>query len=326
MTNAFSEYTDHVNSYDPEMFLGRLSWYSIPETTEIEHVDFCKVILTSGVAGEDDDVVLPKAPRTVDVFKRACKAAERSRVQYGDGYLNFLVRDAGNDSDVVYRELVVECLDGAEHVLSYTPVGKFKYFRSTEKLNLQVNVIGNESDPDSASFINAQTQEIVTEIERYYEEKKYTLIAYPIREFIRRTIEKNYQAILARQSGGVYFVTAEFEANITALEDVVNSLDGCTMFTFPVVNDGKMREMVRIAFEEESCSEADKMMAEMAAIMKDGKKISVDRFGSFKEEYEFLRKKVVDYSDTLDTAMELTASRLEMMQQMLFDIIENVKV
>lgn len=326
MTNAFNEYTTHIkDAFDPEMFLGRLSWYSIPETTEIEHSEFCKVILTSGVAGEDDDVVLPKAPRTVDVFKRACKAAERSRVPYLDGYLNFLMRDAGNDSDAVYRELVVECLDGSEHVLSYTTVGRFKYFRSNEKLNLYLTAVEGEAT-DETAFINQTAARIADDVQRYYDEKKYTLIAYPIREFIRRTIEKNYQAILARQSGGVYFVTSEFETNITALEDVVNSLDGCTMFTFPVVNDGKMREMVRVAFEEESCSEADRMLAEMAAITAGGKKISVDRFGTFKEEYEFLKKKVVDYSDTLDQALELTASRLELMQEALFNIVECVKV
>lgn len=321
-TNVFNEYTSHVkDTFDPSMFLGRLCWYSIPETTEIEHSEFCKIILTSGVAGIDDDVVLPKAPRTVDVFKRACKAAERQRVPVPDmdGYFNFLVRDAGNDSDKVYRELIIERLDGAEHVLSYTPIGRFTYIRSNETINLTLI-------PTEDSFANEQAYEICQEIKSYYNTKKYTLIAYPIREFIRRTIEKNYQAILARQSGGVYFVTAEYETNINALEEVVNTLQGCTMFTFPVVNDGKMREMVRIAFEEESCSQADKLLGEMSSIISSGKKISVDRFTNFKVEYDFLRKKVLDYSDTLDQALELTASRLELMQEALFDIVENVKV
>lgn len=323
-TDIFSEYTDHVKEvFDPSMFLGRLAWYTIPETTEIEHSEFCKIILNSGVGGVDDDVVLPKAPRTVDVFKRACKAAERSRVPFLDGYLNFLIRDAGNDSDKVYRELVVEMLDKNEHVLSYRPIGRFTYIRSNETINLQLTPL--EGDP-GVDFVNTEALAVAQAIEDYYNTKKYTLIAYPVREFIRRTIEKNYQAILARPGGGVYFVTADYEKNISALETVVDTLDGCSMFTFPVVNDAKMREKIRIAFEEESCNEADRLLGEMTTIISKGKKISVDKFANFKSDYDFLRKKVEDYSDTLDQALELTASRLELMQEALFDIVECVKV
>lgn len=317
--NTLNEYTDHINAaFTPEMFLGRLAWYSIPESMEIEHAEFCKTILTSGVAGADDDVVLPKAPRTVDVFKRACKAAESTRVPYGDGYLNFLIRDAGNDSLKVYRELVVESLDAEEHSLGYTKIGRFTYLRDNEKINLELSPI---DDTIVAQYAN----NIVKSIQTYYDTKKYTLIAYQIREFIRRTIEKNYQAILARPSGGVYFISNEYDGNATALENVVNNLNGCSMFTFPVVNDGKMREMVRIAFEEDSCTEADRLLGEMANITSGGKKISVDKFASFKADYDFLRKKVLAYSDTLDTALELTASRLELMEESLFNIIECVK-
>lgn len=326
MTNALTEYAEHIEStFTPDMFLGRILWFCVPETFEIEHSKFCKTILDSGVAGMDDDVVLPKVPRSVDIFKRACKAAERTRVLQadGEGRYNFLIRDAGKNAEKVFKELVVEQLDGDEHVLSYTTVGKFTYIRSNEKVNLDWTRVEGPGSDD----INPVVEEIVQEIHTYYQEKKNTLIGYPAREFIRRTIEKNYQGILARPSGGVYFVTNEYDSNIVAMENVVNSLGGgCTMFTFPVVNDGKMREMIRIAFEEESCDEADKLLGKMAEIIASGQKISIDKYTEFKSQYDFLRQKVVTYSDVLDRAMEETASRLELMSDALFEIVDNVKV
>jgi hypothetical protein len=324
MTNALKDYAEHIEAtFTPEMFLGRILWFCVPETFEISHPVFCKTILDSGIGGEDDDVVLPNVPRSVDIFKRACKAAERIRVQKanGDGHYNFLIRDAGKNSEKVFKELVVEVLDAEEHVLSYATIGKFTYIRSNETVNLllETNSVNYE--------IKSVATEIVQDIKNYYDNKKNTLIGYPAREFIRRVIEKNYKGILARPSGGVYFVTSEYDSNIVALENVVNSFGGgCNMFTFPVVNDGKMREMVRIAFEEESCNDADKLLAQMADIIKSGKKISVDRYTEFKVQYNFLREKVVSYSDVLETAMEQTASRLELMSDILFDIVDNVKV
>lgn len=325
MTNALEAYAEHIEqAFDPEMFLGRILWFCVPETFEIEHGAFCKAILDGGVTVEDD-VLLPNVPRSVDIFKRACKAAERLRVAQaeGDGRYNFLVRDAGKNNEKVYKELVVEILDAEEHVLSYVTVGKFTYIRSTEKINLD----WTRQEGPGSDEINLVLEQIVKDIENYYNSKNNTLIGYPVREFVRRTIEKNYQGILARPSGGVYFVTSEYNDAILRMEKVVNSLEGgCTMFTFPVVNDGKMREMIRVAFEEESCADADRLLGEMAGIIAGGKKISIDKYTEFKVKYDHLRQKVLTYSNVLDKAMEETASRLELMSDVLFDIVDNVKV
>ena len=315
-----------LHAYDaiPEdLLLGKLCWYSVPESATTSYYNFVALLLANGITD-----VSPPQPRGVDVFKRACTDAEHKvqeavSAQDPDDpdakvYKNvrYMIRPSGHDADYIWRTIVREELDSGEHVLDYTNLGRIKYVRTDGTIILEGLVMERA----------AKVQDIVEGVRRYYKENIDLLTAYGIREFTRRNLERNLHAICVRPSGGIYFVQRDNFESLNAIETVVNSVPDAVFHSLPLIDDSKQREMLRLAFEEESVGEVDRMLGDIADILKDDdKKVTEKRFLAFKEEYDQLRTKVADYSDLLDTAMVSTASRLEIMQDSLMALLGRVK-
>ena len=316
---------DGYESVPEELLLGKLCWYSVPESATTSYYNFVALLLANGINDAS-----PPQPRDVDVFKRACTAAEHklkepveipnpeNPTETMTTYKNvrYMVRPSGHDSDYIWRTIVREELDSGEHVLDYTNLGRIKYVRSDGTIILE-GLAMNRAE---------KVQDVVEGVRRYYKENIDLLTAYGIREFTRRNLERNLLAISVRPSGGIYFVQRDQFQALEAIETVVNSVEGATFHSLPLIDDGKQREMLRHAFEDESVGEVDRLLGEMAEILKDDdKKVTEKRFLAFKEEFDAIRGKVVEYSDLLDTAMVGTASRLEIMQDSLMSLLGRVK-
>lgn len=318
--------TGVLHAYDAipdELLLGKLCWYSVPESATTSYYNFVALLLANGI-----NDVSPPQPRGIDVFKRACTAAEHKVKEIGATFdpaapelveytnVRYMIRPSGHDSDYVWRTIVREQLDAGEHVLAYQNLGKIKYVRSDGTILLE-GLSPTHTD---------KVKDIVAGVRRYYNENIDLLTAYGIREFTRRNLEGNLHAICVRPSGGIYFVQRDHFESLAAIETVVNSVPDATFHSLPLIDDSKQREMLRLAFEEESVGEVDRLLGDMAEILKDeDKKVTEKRFLAFKEEYDQLRTKVADYSDLLDTAMVSTASRLEIMQDSLMTLLGRVK-
>jgi hypothetical protein len=311
MSNVVLDLSSKLESkYDSKMFLGRLGWYTISENVSHDHGKFCEKIL-------DITDTLPGPPRPGDIFKRACTFVERKNIKIEDNLkVNYMIRPSGSDPDFIWRSLVKEIVDSEGHRLSYEEVCVITFQRKTEV----VDVIENR-------VLEPVETVIIKNLKDYITDNSNVLTAYAIRETVRRILEKSLYAIKVRPSGGIYFVSEEHSERFSKLEDVVNSLGfGASFHSLPLLNDEKQREMLRNAFEEESCSLADELIGEIMGLVKSGKKISSDKFTNYKMQYDSLRKKVVDYSDILDEAMEITASRLEVMNNVMLQLLGNVNI
>lgn len=319
MTNVFTEAVDKVKSYDPDLFLGRLVWYTVTEDVNVDHGEFCKLML-SEYEGTGVKPRLPNAPRQRDVFKRACSHAEEKKVPTDQAgiYLNYMVRPAGTDADNVYRNVVREQVDSSGHKLDYT-----------EFIRVNYNAVADQVSFDERVPFGTDTtmlESIKQSIRSYFNQWSHRLTAYTVRELVRRNLERNMYAIRVRPSGGIYFVSEEYSEQLDALERVINSLEnGTTLHTLPLLDDGKQREMLRAAFEDESVGECDKLIGEMTEILKSDKKITKDRFVQFKVEYDAMRKKVVDYSDLLDEKLDHTSTSLAIVKKTMTKLMGNIK-
>lgn len=317
-TNIFNEHVDKMLNYDNELFLGRLCWYTVTEDVRVNYKDFYELILKA-FANMDIKPKLPTPPRGVDVFRRACTGAEIKNYSddtSGDGVrYNYMIRPAGSDADRVYRVIVRETVDNNGHELGYDELIKVVYNRASESIDFRPEAI---DDP--------VVSEIQGAIIAYFYDWRDTLTAYACRELVRKLIENNLNGIRVRPSGGVYFVHERYAPVIDALDPAINMLSPDSAFHFlPLLDDGKQREMLRAAFEDESVGQIDTLIGEMGDILKGDKQISMERFASYKASYDELRGRLVDYSDLLDEKLELSATRLEIMQQVVYELIGKVK-
>lgn len=335
-----NEHSQHVkDTYDNGLFLGRLVWYSITEDTKVDYATFCAEVLT--VYSTFDGSIppnLPPAPRYVDVFKRGCTQAKLVNVPApvvtpvvscgGVGFpqpkpytkSNYTVRPAGADPSKVWRMIVREDLDTENHSLGYTELCSIQFNRTDNSINFT---------PLAAYADDAKVDGMKREIADYYTKETSNLTAYFVREYIRGLLEKNMYAIRVRPSGGVYFIHEQYAPVVDALEIAITNLGekfGSSMHSLPLLDDSKQREMLRAAFENESVGEVDQLLGEVSAILKDDKQISMNKYQQFAEVQDALVKKVADYSDLLDQALDLTGSRLELLRDVMWNLASQVKV
>ena len=258
---------------------------------------------------------IPTPPRAADVFKRACTAAQRNRIPTGDAnrFINLLCRRVGHDGDNIWRRLVAEEVDNDGHTLSYQEVYEFRFHRPTSQIITTV-----------LATPTAEAVQAARQVETYFDANARTLTAYTIREWVRGTL-RGLSATVLRD--GVYFVRQEHAERLQALDEVVNGLDGDSLFhSLPLVDDRRQREMLRAAFEDESVGEIDRLIGEIREIcIDDDRQITSDRFVDFKMQFDRIRERVLEYSELLDVAMEQTGSRLEIMELQMTELLYRVR-
>lgn len=301
-----------LKQYDSDMFLGRLCWYNVTEQSYVDHAEFCKALVSHGL-----DTILPPAPRPSDVFKRACTASQRKKVPTAEPgvFCNYNIIEVGKDVDNIWRHIVREKVDTEGHMLSYEDVYELHFYRPT--ITVKCKPMGNGND--------AIADDVADAVRNTFKHLDNLLTPMAVRMFLRKTLQ-GLHATTVRPSGGVYFIREDHAQRIAALEDAIGNLPGGSSFhSLPLIDDTKQRVMLKRAFEDESIGEVDSLLGEIAKIIKEKKQITSDRFAEFKVEYDRLRTKVADYSDLLDEAMEATASRLEIMNDVLFDLMGHIK-
>jgi len=164
----------------PDMFMGSLVWYYVPADAEVKTRDWLAAV--TGTAVED---MSPKKTRAVDAFKRSiAKIGRTGKTQLIVGgeecSFKFMHRDSGQDSDFVYRDLVVERL--GEHQLSYGPAVKFKYVRSTKKMD---HTIDDEVFSEIPSEVQTEIIQRVSQAYQQFEIERFVLGPMKIRELLR---------------------------------------------------------------------------------------------------------------------------------------------
>jgi hypothetical protein len=304
------------------MYLGRVSWYAISEQSHVDHAEFCRALINNGL-----DHNLPPVPRAVDVFKRSCTAAQRRRVPTADPniFVNYLIREVGKDSMNVWRVLVAETVDTEGHNLEYEELYEFHFSRNVNNAAAQVvGTIATRPLVEDAFEIYPESEGIVRTVVDSYTAQNNLLTPYAVREFVRKTLRSLHATALR---DGVYFVKEAHADKIAAFETIVNDLPGGSMFhSLPLLDDRKQRAFLRKAFEDESVGEIDRLLGEIRDIMqKDGTKITSDRFADYKVQYDGLKAKAAEYAELLETSLDETGSRLEVMNQALFSLMGRIR-
>jgi hypothetical protein len=279
-------------------WLGKIVLYSVTDTM-VKYEDLKTWMEEVGLAA-----FVPRRAADSDVFRRVSSNAQRKRQETDDPdvYENILVRDvSGADETTLLRRIVSERVDPKGKRLSFHPVYDLIFHKDTSFLEAN-RIPGPISSPAADA--------VATEIMREFPRHKGTANGNGIRETIRRTLADGF-ATPIREGGGVFFVPVDKLHLVDGLEALAAKIDGTTVHSIPLVDDGKQRDLVRQSLEDESIAEIDRMQTEIADILKKRKAVSAERRASLLRRFKALQAKAERYAELLEDTLGATNARME---------------
>lgn len=310
-TSELTAYADRVeHSIPDEALLGKLLWYSVSEL-RVKHDDVVKHLIDSGIATN-----LPLPPKDVDVFRRVCTAAERKKVPTADPeiFANYRMAEFTDDESVV-RRIVRQKVDNKGKKLGHREVADIRFERKTSHVDVRTLGIGRDET----------ALQVAAEVQREFGQWRGCLNAYAIREWIRHYILR-LGATPVRPGGGVYFVKKEHAQAIDQIEDFAHRLgDYVELHSLPLIDDQKQRNMVKRAFETETNDEVDKLIDEIQDLRKKGEKLPESKYSGFAERLVELSDRHKEYQGILQSNLDESRARIDILQKQVLTLSEIVK-
>lgn len=313
---SFDSYVTHVrDTVDPSIYLGFLCWYSVPGKCESTFEEFKQLIEDTGAP-----IHLARPPKPTNVFRRGCTTAQKNHRKVAtaipDSFYNYTIRETGSDDQKLYRKMVREEIDQEGHTLDFVELGDVTFIRETGRIKHQATLQG-ASDP--------MFNEIVNEVREFVRENAFTVTAYQIREGIRHALEGGkVRAVRVNPNGGVYFVNATKAETLSQIEHLCSKLEGVTFELPPLLDDGKQRELLRTAFQEESVGALQELSAQALEIAENDGTITEDKWIKMRLDYEDQRDRVREYKALLNDALGESQASLEICEQQILNLRKKV--
>lgn len=294
-------YADEVLEGEAEL-LGLLAWYTVPEDAEVEHSTYVRLVEMNNAP-----IRTPAVPKPANVFRRACKAAKITKVPTDnpDIFHNYVLRDAGYETNFVFRRIIEETIDSSDHEIAFRDLGQAIFEKSGVSATYKRTIA--EDDPALPYWDN-----IVAHIDNYVQTRMMSLPAIVIREGARKGLELKLNGVKVRDGGGVYFVAPDKLDKLKALDVVVNAINSCTFHILPVIDDQRQRSMLREAFENETVEDMDTLVGEITTLLRSDKNIPVKKFLEIQKRYNEKREKLDEYTALLNETMERSATAVEL--------------
>ncbi len=311
-----------VEAVDPDSILGRICWFSIPESLSVGHMEFCRDLVGLGL----DEFWLPHAPRAVDVFRRATKKVQSKEHIQGGLTASYLVRDIASNAKMVHRVLVREILDTQDRKLWFDTVANFTFHRDPGNVVTQYTPPPTPTIPgwDRKAEHEARVIEEgkLDEVRANYGLNTTFITSYAVRETVRKILSRLNATVMR---DGVYFVAESKAEALTALENLVETLEGSTFHSLPLLDENKQRDMLKTAFVDDSLGQIDDLVGRIGAILKrPDQQVTAARFADFQVLRTELAERATEYTELLETSLGETQVRLEMLDQQLWALVERV--
>jgi hypothetical protein len=313
MNESYFSYEQHLKSGTVPT-LGMLAWYSVPESSEIDHKDFLFLVEKNNAP-----LKTPELPKSADVFRRACNNAKMLKIPAavpGEFY-NYTMRDSGYDDGFVFRTAVEERVDSKNHELGFRVIGQATFSRESVKTHYQIDDKIDPSDPAVTQFKKMQNC-----IDSYVDAKATTIPAIAVRESARRALENTLLGTRVRPGGGVYFINPEKLEKLEAIDVVINNVPNASFHVLPLVDDSRQREMLKSSFEDESIEETKRLIDDITDILKSGDDISARKFSSLHNRYTSQKNKLAEYKDLLSDALETSSTALDVCNAQIMQLLD----
>jgi hypothetical protein len=128
-----------------------------------------------------------------------------------------------------------------------------------------------------------------------------------------------------KESGGLYFVKQTHADEVAKLSTWVKSI-GSQFHHLPLLNLADQRAMILEAFEDEAVTEIERLMTEVAEILKDPTRVIEEKtFDGYAIKAAELKKKMSEYTDVLGARSERAALEISTYTKQVFKLADRVK-
>lgn len=284
--------------------LGHLLMWSVRDLSI--HHDTLSNVLQRNNLGKST----PKEPADSDVFRRVTNNIKQKREPQSDGtYLNVLVRDVSTNPEAILRRVVVEQVDPTGKRLTYTEA----YDVSLDKETSYMEV--NQLPTHQPSGVDAVMDGLVS----VFHATRNHLDGNAIRTVIKRSLDANY-AIPIRETGGVVFLPKPLDSVGIDLEGMASEIDGVSVHTVPIPDVAKQSDMISGAATASIVRDVDELITEIAEA-KRSDSLTDRKVAKFSETHKGLKKKISKYNELLNTSLEETLTRLQVLDQSIVSVV-----
>lgn len=307
-SSVFNTATAATRQLPPELILGSLVWYQVSET----RVAWTTVEQNLKAVGLSE--YCPKAPRDEDVFRRVAPNGHIARTESSADpniHFNYLIRQVRRGGGDCVKHIVVETVDKAGETLGFDDVLALKYTEARKTMEIE------EIIP------NFKARQLADDILGEFNANKGFVDDNALRAIIRKVFDGS-RATNVRPNGGVYFVMAQYRNLVNSLERFCDMTQDTFVHSLPLVDDGKQKEMLRRAYEEETISDVDKMMEEITALLGSKDEVTPKQFARFNDRAVLARGKHSDYQKLLSDSLDSASSKLDILNLQMRTMFQKV--
>lgn len=308
LENVAAVEQDALDEEDEQRYplLGHLVWYSISDL-RIRRTEVQQLFYQHNMPS----YYLPPVISKANAFRRATtKVGQKYKYpkHIGDGkHEVILVRNVRSDEYGIVRHAIREVRDENNTRLDYRRIGTFMFKRDTQDVEIDFEVSFKE--------VGQYAEQVYEELVEYYEGKH-------IRDMVRGIMMDTFPTTV-RTSGGVYFISKQYDDLINSLEGFVKDLAPykTTMWepefeAIPMLDVEKQRKLIFDRYESQTAVSVDGMLDEIAGILRSkDAKVTQGTLAKYGDSIKEIKQGIEKYEDLLEKDMELARQKCKLLQQ-----------
>lgn len=323
---ATNNYRKVAEQLPQEALLGQLLWFTV-SGADVNLEQARQALADLGLS----DNALPKMLQPSGAFRRAVRDVGRRFREVDDTRSELLVRSVGDDGDKMYRHLMLERADyrtGQKRQVSYVKVGEITFTRGTRtKQGYTGHSVDVVDTSHNAGDLLPEEREWLDAALGGFQDRFQHLLTHmdsqAVRNYVRSEISR-MDGVCVKESGGVYFIAQANAGDLKALNSWVKSV-GSYSHLVPLLDLTDQRQMIAQAFEEETVAEVQRMMDEIAAILREGKTIEERTFDAYGTKAADLTRRINEYAALLGDRSELAALQVNLFTGQLVQLAGQVR-
>lgn len=291
-----------------EMILGYLALVSIPN----KPVSTAKLKRTWLIHGQDESLV-PKVRRSVDVFMAACRSVESRRTDEDRTHEIKVDRVLESSEECIYQ--VTQLVRDKDHKLIDHPKAMRLTFTAKD------GKIKDEAIDDKKLY--REMKQLATVIREEFDRNSSKVPGSKVRAAIRETLLREHSTRI--QNKGVFFVPKAARRTLDDLKGVIRDLYGesgeAEMAVLPVASDKAEKAMVKRHYEGNVADEMDALLAEISSRLKSDNPVRGDRKANMVAQRKKITEGMATYQDLLDERSLILVEKLKLLDNGLDELL-----
>lgn len=308
---ALTTYLDKHGDLPGDVLLGRIVLFTISD----EPVKRDKIVQWFKELGLNPAYV-PAENKAQHAFEKATSEAKEVYTMTKGREGHVMCRDVSRTPNMIRRQITREIKDGKNRVLSYDRAIDCTFYKPNDPADqsgarLSIQLVKENLEAGEQKDLRIVAENIQQRFYRYFE----FLDGMKLRATVRTYLKKVLNAMEVK--GGVYFVQAKYDDELTALSELVTRFGGdCEMNAIAIVNVERERKFFAQVLQREATQALNELAREIEEAAANPK-VSMATVERLKARLAESNASTAEHMDTLQVTKSVTTAASERVQTLL---------